>query len=108
MILRSCYSDTPKPYEWGKKFIVPINIEKVTQLDADGNEKEVYLADVIEGVEKLTVTGIVKAAVAAEFSEDDVNYVMVHLGDTSDEKVKVYTEFVANITKYAKAAGYTD
>lgn len=108
MILRSCFSKEPTPLEWGNKFIVPINAEKVTQLDSEGKETNVYLADVIEGVESLTVTGIVKAAIAAEFTNDDVNYVMLNVGNTEDTKVKSYTDFIAKVTKYAKEAGYKD
>lgn len=108
MILRSYYSETPKPLAWGNKFIVPLNAEEVTQLDAEGNETKVYLADVIENVEKLNVSSIVKAAVAAKFTPEEVDYVMLNVGNTDDEKVNAYSKFVASITEQAKAAGYTD
>ena len=98
----------PTPKEWGNKFIVPIAIEETSQVDGEGNEVPVFTADIINGVESLTVTGIVKAAVAAEFSQSDVDYVMLNIGKSRDAKVKAYTAFVAKITEAAEAAGYTD
>lgn len=108
MIFRSCFTEMPTPKEWGNKFIVPIAIEETSQVDGEGNEVPVFTADIINGVESLTVTGIVKAAVAAEFSQSDVDYVMLNVGKPKDAKVKAYTAFVAKITEAAEAAGYTD
>lgn len=108
MIYRSCFTEKPTPKEWGKKYIVPIGIQESSQLDSEGNETPVYTADVINGVETLTVSGIVKAAIAAEFSQGDVDYVLLNIGKSKDEKVKAYTEFVAKITEEAESAGYAD
>lgn len=108
MILRKCYSESPKPLDWGEKHIVPVNVTTETQLDADGKEQVIYYADVIENVEELTVTGIVKAAVNDKFTQEERDYVMLNVGNTSDPLVKKYTDFVASITASAKELGYKD
>ena len=106
MILRSNFSETPTVKEWGKKFIVPIDIKESTTLDDEGNEIPQFSADIIDKVETLSVAGIVKAAIAAEFSQADVDYVMLNVGNAADPKVKAYTDFVAEVTAKAQEAGY--
>ncbi len=106
MILRSNFGETPTVKEWGKKFIVPIGIKESTTLDSEGNEVPLFSADIINEVETLSVAGIVKAAIAAEFSQADVDYVMLNVGNAADPKVKAYTDFVAEVTAKAQEAGY--
>ena len=99
-----------KPIEqpWGTdKVHVPLNIRKTTEVDADGVEKDKYIYDCVERVEKpVTVENIVKVASKAKFGEDIAEYVASNVFKSGDSKVKEYTEFAQQISQYATEAGY--
>lgn len=73
MYIENLVSDVkPELQPWGEtKVHVPLNIRKTTEVDADGVEKDKYIYDCVERVEKpVTVENIVKVASKAKFGED--------------------------------------
>lgn len=109
MYIINLNSDTkPEVQPWGSnKVHVPLNIRKGTVMDEDGKEKEQYIYDCVERVDKpATVENIVKAAAKAKFGDDIAEYVALNVFKTSDTKVKSYTDFAKLISEQAKAEGY--
>ncbi len=98
----------PEAQPWGNdKVHVPLNIRKETVTDTDGEEKEKYLYDCVERVDKpVTVENIVKTAAKGKFGDDIAEYVALNVFKAEDAKVKAYTEFAKLISEQAKAEGY--
>lgn len=108
MILRSNYTEAPSVKRWGEKYIVPINIVESATLDSEGNEIPLFSADVIENVMELTVSSILKAAISSEYSQSELDYIMLNITEANNAKVEAYKAFIASIKSGAKAAGYPD
>ena len=92
------FAEKPQPMDWGKKKIVPLNINEEPYIE-DGKKKTGYRADLVKKVdEPLTVDNIVLAATNEEFGEDAQKQ--------GDAEVEKYKAFVAEVTQAALAAGY--
>lgn len=109
MYIEGLYSDSmPVLQEWGSAYKhVPLNIKSETRTDEDGEEKTSYVYDCVERVPvPVTVDGIVKTALEAKFSVEDIAYVQANIFKSADSKVKAYSEFAAKINSEATEAGY--
>lgn len=107
MYIENLVSDVkPELQPWGEtKVHVPLNIRKTTEVDADGVEKDKYIYDCVERVEKpVTVENIVKMASKAKFGEDIAEYVAANVFKSGDSKVKEYTVFAQQISQHATEA----
>ncbi|MBQ2950831.1 MAG: hypothetical protein IJE12_07290 [Prevotella sp.] len=100
-------AEQPQLQDWGDKKHVPLNVREVEGVDENGDPKTSYLHDCVEKVDTpITVDNIVKAAVEAEFSAEEREYVTRNFSKRKDALVKRYKDFVEDITDKAEAAGY--
>lgn len=100
------FAEKPQPMDWGKKKIVPLNINEEPYIE-DGKKKTGYRADLVKKVdEPLTVDNIVLAATNEEFGEDAQKRIMLKFSKQGDAEVEKYKAFVAEVTQAALAAGY--
>lgn len=107
-IIRGLISETePTIQNWGEKRHVPINVRQEKITDEKGEEKTVYIYDVVERVEQpVTVDSIVAAGVKAAYSEAETSYIMTHFAKENDKKVTEYKAFVTELTENATKSGY--
>lgn len=101
------FSEQPKVMDWGEKKIVPLNVKTEVESDGQGGERTAYRADLVKKVKTpLTVDSIVDAAIDGEFDAAAQKRIMRNVGDETNEEVKRYKSFVAEVTAAAKEAGY--
>lgn len=97
----------PKIQNWGEKRHVPVNIRQEKTTDEEGNEKTIYVYDVVERVEQpVTVDSIVAAGVKATFTEHELSHIMTHFARENDKQVTDYKAFVTTLTEDATKSGY--
>lgn len=106
-ILNLASSEQPQLQDWGDKKHVPLNVREIEGVDENGDPKVSYQYDCVEKVDQpINVDNIVKAAVEAEFTAEEQEYVTRNFSKRKDALVKRYKDFVAEITEKAEDAGY--
>lgn len=107
-IIKGLVSETePKIQNWGEKRHVPINVRQEKSIDEKGEEKTIYVYDVVERVDQpVSVDSIVAAGVKATYTESEMSHIMTHFAKDSDKTVAGYKEFVTVLTEDAQKSGY--
>jgi len=98
----------PEVQDWGAdKAIVPLNVQKVTGYDEEGNEVEKFQADFLGKVKKpVTQDSIVEAAVKEKYSDADRLRIMGNFTKENDAEVEQFKAFTSEIREAARKEGY--